>query len=465
MHGYSFHKRFLLSPFVPGAMEIQMLISFRKNCSHPYAVTLALLCLLGSFPHHARADADSQLRELMAQYATESKGLSRERRTEFFTFWEEQFKAGLAAVTTPSQMRLRMLDELGAIQKTLGKPQEAASTYATMTKEARKLEDLDSVVLGLDNAFEIAKARSDGEASEIGEEYIAAAALRAGKAESQTATEDYANALISVSVYLNRVVSDPDFAGDRDKSLERAIELLKSSVGLEHGGSTPKPTKLYWLANTYAAAGDKESAAKTYDQIAAMDQDNLSPLWMRKLQIEQLHQPGTLEYCNAIEDVLVDFEQSGEVDDYEITLRHLLGKGYHECGELEKASAVLSSLVGKSGDKHMNAYNLLLTADSQLELGQFDAAEDLYQQVIKMYPNSGSAPLAEGGLVRTENRRSAQEASSRRDEASSSRRNTAPLASRRTSSSILLFTIVNGVVICGLAAFVAYRRFVHGRER
>ncbi len=428
-----------------------------------FATLLIWACLLGALGERTKAEdkgapkdsGASQLREVMGQYVTETIKLSPKDRPRFFTFWEGQFQETLSAVATPSLDRLRMLDELGAIQKTLGKPENAAATYATMIEEARQLEDYRSVVLGLDNAFEIASARLEGSAEEIGEEYVAAAAYGAGKANTEAATAAYANALVSVSLYLNKRVSHPDFAGDKERSLGRAVEFLKAAVTLEYPGATPTATKLYWLAKVHSAAGDKEAAAETFGRIAAMDQDELSPLWMKQLQIEELYHPGTREYCDAIEKVLEEFAASGKVDEHELTLRHLLGKSYYECGEFEKSSAVLSALVGKSNDENMNAYNLLLTADDQAELGQFDAAEDLYRQTMEMYPNSGSAPLAQAGLVRTQNMRAAKSASLASE--------VQPMEGKATSTKLTILA-VNILLVCGVVMLLVVRRLHRGGE-
>ena len=373
-------------------------------------LALALACAWSANPPALRSDENATapppaqaLAEVMKQYSAASGKLTREGRTEFFTHWEQQFRTALVSSTMPSAMRLQMLGELGAIQRELRKPGDAMETWEVMISEAWGLDDLHSVVRGLSSEFAIAKSGPDKrERDKIGERYIAAAAFRARKLDSEVATNEYANALIDVAMTLNRSVADPNLNGDRAKSLQRAIEMLTTSLGLKHGGVNPTATKLYWLADTYSKAGQKELAAETYGRIASMNQKEFSPLWMRQLQVEQLHKAGTPEYCKALATVLYDFIRSGKADAHEVNLCHLLGKSYRACGEYEKSSQVLRSIAGKSKDDQMNAYNLYLTGDNELKLGHVDAAVQLLQEVITKYPESGSASIAKTELKRIE---------------------------------------------------------------
>jgi tetratricopeptide (TPR) repeat protein len=408
-----------------------------------------LFSLLGASIAQSATVTDGILSQLFSQYQTESIKVSPDRRNEFFQFWEGQFKNALNSASNNDPFRITVLHEVGNLQKALERPDDALNTFRTMVDAAKESDDVQSQIWGLDNSFELLSARFDPMTSDIGEQYVAAAASRVGQNESPDSIRSFSNAQVSVAIYLFKSVSNPKFSGDRVSVLRRSIELFKAALTLKEEGATPTATKMYWLASAYASAGDKKLAAATYRQIAEMKQDVLSPLWMKQLQIEQEYPPGTSKYCAAFEEALSDFERSGKVDEHEVTFRHLLGKSYRQSGMLEKSSAVLVSLVGKSGDQNMDAYNLLLAAENELELGHLDAARDLFTQITTKYPSSGSVKLAEAGLVRIANARELQEISLRRTDSAN------PRASSRFG---LMLLIANIAIVLVLASVSIYRQ-------
>jgi TolA-binding protein len=129
-----------------------------------------------------------------------------------------------------------------------------------------------------------------------------------------------------------------------------------------------------------------------------MEQSVLSRLWMQYLGICEKTVKDTPEYRRAIEQALADSRRRGGADDYEITLRHYLGLSYRNAHEYAKSADILSAIIGRSGDGDLNAYNTFMVAMNYKDLSDAPRARDFLERVVKEFPNSGSAQLAESEL-------------------------------------------------------------------
>ncbi len=391
---------------------------------------------------------------LLQKYVDEHRHPEPGDMGDFHRFWRDQFRAAISGNDEITPSRLRMLDELGAIERHLGEAVSSFKTYEQMRREAESIGEKRSLVLALDNAFELSgphhSIADDEQAAEIREAYVAAAGDYAGESKSDDAYTRYANALVSVASALVKESGYDEEEAAREQDLSRAIELLSAAIDLGPGhGNNSLATRKYWLAGALGKMGRREEAAEVYDQIAAMEQDNLSGLWMKQLAAEQRYKRNSPEYANALEKILADHERDGGVDEYETTLRQRLGMAHYKTGEYEKANAVFTAATGKSASDGANAYNLFLSGRSLYLGGNAEAAKDVYLEVIRRYPDSGSAKAATVELARVED-----------DEKQADFESTLqPIdAGQGTGKATRIFVIINVIMFAGFALLLLYRK-------
>lgn len=359
---------------------------------------VGLLCLLlVTASSQVYADPGSLLSGVLRRYNLDTQNLQPGDREERFQFWESQFQQALREAKEPSPARFRMLDELGALQKTLGKPEAALETYDLLIREAEAAKNLANQVIGLENAFQLATRHDAETAHRYAVEYIAALEKQEKSRRPDFPTIVYDNALVQTATRLEVVARDIKEKTARHDVLATARRFLDTAIAIPKEGQTPLVTKYLTLAKVLQAMGERDSALETYDLAADLDQAVISVLWIRKLQSD-LWQAGSPEQCEILEKALAHFEQTGQVDEYEITMRHSLGLAYSRGNKHAEAAKTFESIVGKSPDRDMNAYNLLLAGDSYQRLGQREKALQIFRQVIRKYPATGSAQMAKNAI-------------------------------------------------------------------
>jgi tetratricopeptide (TPR) repeat protein len=370
------------------------------RCHALTSFTLFLLLMYSTSanaqPEEKEIDKDQpKLSAVYAQYAKEATSGKRTDSETFRSFWEKQFTDILAATKGGGMVRYRMLDELGAIQRNLGKTQDAIDTYRRLEEYARMTNNLEAMTTAAENELGLVRQKPLEIVRPVAEKLQTYLEQLTNKESSPTNLDRLSNDLIGIGSTLYHHSADAKDENQRKQVLERALDVFNKSVALGKSGGTPIAVRMYLTAQTLSKLGQKKEAAAMYGKVADMDQTDLSKLWLAYLQIEETTTKDSDAYRQAIERALQKHEKEGGVDEYEITMRHQLGISYRNAKQLEKSTAILSSLVGKSNDDNFNAYNLLLVAYNTLDAGQKEAARDIFAEIVRRYPGTGSAQAAE----------------------------------------------------------------------
>jgi tetratricopeptide (TPR) repeat protein len=364
--------------------------SYRKN---QVAVIICLIQInIFAYTNCFLIAADDNLIKIFTEYVDASSNSNISDRGAFYRHWEEQFTKSLSQETKHTPLFIRILNEIGALQKAQGKGAEAIKTYFNLTKIAKEINDRRGLLIALENLFEKLAVSKDNRVFEVGNEYVRIAKSLVDESDDKQNLENYVNALTSVAIFFVSLASkNTDHLDISQEYIEKACQLLEKALVLPDNGHVPLPTRLYWLAQAYTLIGNKSEADNTYRKIIEMDQNVLSKLWMEHLRVLLIHPKNSEEYQLALEDILKRFEESKTEDDYEHALRQELGLSYYKTDDHEKAANIFISLTDKNDDQGVNAYNMFLASESLKVLGQQEASKKLRDMVVEKYSNTGSA--------------------------------------------------------------------------
>jgi tetratricopeptide (TPR) repeat protein len=388
---------------------------FRSHCCTRYPRILLwvagclvqpLIDVCGQEARQRESQAPEELQAVYFRYQKESLSPIKDRPA-FFKFWENEFKSVLSNSNEVSVLGIRMLDELGAIQRNLGKPDEAARTYDRMAAAAKKANDLESRLIAAENRFDLATKDPIGSYTNSAKAFRELAEDFVHQRDAERARQKLANALMQIGVSLlarGKLLqqgSSPKELGtvaDSAALFEEAEKVFKEAAALGEVGASPLASKLCYLGQSQSLLGKRHEAAATYGVVAGMDQDVISRLRVEYLRICELTAKDTDEYRVAIAKALEDQAGRGDTDEYEAILRHELGISFQKAKQYGKSTEVLNANLGKGNDSNVNAYEMLLISQNYASLGDRKVADDLLKAIVKDYPDTGTAKAVEALL-------------------------------------------------------------------
>jgi RNA polymerase sigma factor (sigma-70 family) len=321
-------------------------------------------------------------------------------KSKFFAHWEGEFVKALSKTKGGGFLRLRVMEELGALQGALGKTQEEARTYTNMAALAVQAGDLRSQVSAASGLFEMAWLGQVDHFTDRVAEYESLSRQFFAQHNEKIGAADLCDTLGHIASCLMMHAKDPRDGSNPKDLLEHAERLWKETIALEGAGLTPLEVKLWWLGDCQSKLGRRQEAAASYQKILAMNQTNYPRLWIEYLRLCQINEKDSPPYREAIERALAEDAKSGAPDDYAGTLRHELGLSYLRTKQYAKSAEIFKANIGQNKDKAVDAYDMWLESDSYGNLGDMATRTRLLLDLVKQYPHSGGANGASNDLAR-----------------------------------------------------------------
>ena len=346
------------------------------------------------------AQNGEDLEGMYLRYYQERGQLQQADRQSFFTSWEDKFRQAIAGSRSDAPARWGLMEALIGIQVELGKNDDALKTSEEMEAFAKKAGVLEKQVVARSYRVQLL---ADKPIETIMEEAAKIEAIVNECAKQRTATaahERCSDVLYRIGVLLTtRAITDPQ-GGNTATILDTAMNALERSATWVDSSSAAYAARMFWLAQAQSRLGLQAEAAASYEKLAKVKQSGFSRLWIECLRICEITTRDSPEYRVALERALADARDRGDVDEYEVTIRHLLGVSYRNAKQYAKSTEILSANAGKRGDPDLLAHDMVLIALNARDTKDIPAARKTLEEAVAKYPKTGSGLTAQGELKR-----------------------------------------------------------------
>jgi tetratricopeptide (TPR) repeat protein len=303
-----------------------------------------------------------------------------------------------ASVEADHEMAFRMRDEAGALYGSVGERDQAYQVYEAMLADAERVGHYDARVIALGNLANLTFTSSGA-----GRETLAAyAALEEALRQAPPGESSHQDQLLNVYVRLTEInqaaANAPDVTPDeRNAYLDQSIRYAKLYVdNAPDTESSNIATIRYDMAQAYLARGDFGRAA---DILMELYDSGTSSMVPSQLFMEALKARHGVD-SSAFREELVKYLKDATADDSTPMLMDTLARSLAKSGDYAGAAALYEKLVDYETNLlgPREARLVALAAALQAD-GQFERAKQLYEEILRIAPESPYASNARQGLA------------------------------------------------------------------
>jgi tetratricopeptide (TPR) repeat protein len=346
------------------------------------------------------AQNGENLETMYLKFYQERGQLQQADRQSFFMSWEGKFWQAIADSSSDAPARWGLMEALIGIQIELGKNNDALKTSEEMESYAKKAGVLEKQVVARSYRIQLLADKPIEIIMEEAANIDAIVNECAKQAAATAARENCSDVLYRIGVLLaTRAIADPQ-GGNTAMMLDTAMNALERSTTWVNNDSPAYAARMFWLAQAQSRLGFQAEAAASYEKLAKVKQSGFSRLWIECLRICEITTRDSPEYQAALERALADAHERGDVDEYEVTIRHLLGVSYRNAKQYTKSTEILSANAGKRGDPDLLANDMVLIALNARDTKDIATAKKTLEEVAAAYPKTGSGLTAQGELKR-----------------------------------------------------------------
>ena len=334
------------------------------------------------------AGRTSRLYQVYAEYI----GTIKAGREVELDVWARRFEDALAADNeADANIRLTVLDELGAIYRRIQKPEKAVATYERMFSEAARSNDADGKVTALLNLMAIYRTVLEPSAEQL-QLYDTYQKILADPPPEYR--ERFAKLLIDSyydeARFCMRLADKAESEAAKLTLLNRARDNFTTFLANADSQTVNNPdTARYHLADVLKKLGDPEAAADIYTYLSE-NSKTFAASWMFHEAIKLRYGTLSIEYQQALSEYLASHEEDG----YFGPAYQALAMSYLATGKGASAIPIMEKLVSETRDQDLLAYNTYLLGASYIDAGLQDKGIAILEDLIKTFPDSSSVVIA-----------------------------------------------------------------------
>ncbi|MDO5554999.1 MAG: hypothetical protein Q4G68_14680 [Planctomycetia bacterium] len=376
-----------------------------KSVSFVLGLTTCLsLILISPLGAQENLFEDSPLNRSYNQYVKEVHSQQTIRDDRFRLFWEREFTDAIESTpNAPTELRLCVLGELGALQKGLGARDRALKTFEKMAILAKEAKDLKSEFETLGDIFLLyyndlkseKKFATCNSILNIAKEYRRAAReLFDTQKENIETSSLYFTTMYDLGGFLCdaagvRFISDQQlvFTKEQIELIRFSEECLAISAADRDINSNQSAERLFKLAKVESLLGKDELAIETYAKILELDQDQLSRLWIRELMILESCEYCSPLYVEKIQKILTENNNSDIEDSYKQHLNYRMAQCLTQLGNYECSNTYYRYAMEGVTNENLAVRILTLMAANFTKMGDETSARNRLEEAAKKYPN------------------------------------------------------------------------------